>query len=167
MIDYILRDLQVLWKADLLIGKIWLNALIRRCGLVAFAGLIAVFGLGMANLAGYYALQALIGPVGAAILVASVDFAITIILLIIASKSQPGREIDVAFEVRQIAVESVQADTRDLKLTLDALGHEMKAMKETITALAHNPLDLAAQKLLIPASLSIVRGLRAKRENAS
>lgn len=56
MIDNLVRDLQVLWKADALIGKIWLNVMARRFGLFAFAGLIAVFGLGMANVAGFYAL---------------------------------------------------------------------------------------------------------------
>jgi hypothetical protein len=70
MIDHLLRDLQVLRKADLLIAKIWLNVLVRRIGLVALAGLIAVFGLGMANVAGFYALQASIGAVWAATVVA-------------------------------------------------------------------------------------------------
>jgi hypothetical protein len=53
MIDHLLRDLQVLQKADFLIGRIWLNVLVRRLGFLAFAALIAVFGLGMANVAGF------------------------------------------------------------------------------------------------------------------
>ena len=61
MIDHLLRDLQALRKADLLIGKIWLGVFARRIGLSALAGLIAVFGLGMANLAAYNALQQPIG----------------------------------------------------------------------------------------------------------
>lgn len=44
MIDHFLRDLQVLRKADFVIAKIWLNVLLRRFGLVAFAALIATFG---------------------------------------------------------------------------------------------------------------------------
>jgi hypothetical protein len=63
MIDHLLGDLQALRKADVLIGKIWLNVLVRRLGLFAFAGLIGVFGLGMANIAGYKALQQSIGAV--------------------------------------------------------------------------------------------------------
>ena len=67
MIDNIVRDLQVLGKADSLIGKIWLNVMARRFGLFALAGLVAVFGLGMANVAGFYALQQSWGPVWAAV----------------------------------------------------------------------------------------------------
>ena len=76
MIDHLLRDLQVLRKADILIGKIWLNVLARRLGLFGFAGLIGLFGLGMANVAGYNTLQSSIGIVWAATVVAIADFAI-------------------------------------------------------------------------------------------
>ncbi len=62
MIDNLIRDLQVLRKADFLIGRIWLNVMLRRFGLFAFAGLIAMFGLGMANVAGFYALHASVSP---------------------------------------------------------------------------------------------------------
>jgi hypothetical protein len=163
MIHHLLRDFQVLQKADFLIGRIWLNVLVRRLGFFALAALIAVFGLGMANVAGFYGLQAPVGPVWAATIVAAVDLVIAAIILLIGSNSRPGPEIEVAFDVRKMAIESIQADSRDLKLTLDAVGQEMRSVKATVTELVHNPLDVAAQKLLIPAALSILRGLRSKK----
>jgi len=164
MIDHLLRDLQTLRKADLLIAKIWLDVLVRRFGLFAFSGLIAVFGLGMANLAGYLALQLSVGAAWAALIVAAVDLVIAAIVVLIAGKSRPGPELDLAFEVRKMAVESIQTDARDLKVMLEALGHEVKGVKANITQLLHNPLDVAAQKLLIPAALSILRGMRSKKQ---
>ena len=166
MIDHLLRDLQVLHKADFLIGRIWLNVLVRRLGLFAFAALIAVFGLGMANVAGFYAFQASLGAVWAAAVVAAADLLIAAIVLVIGSNSRPGPEIDVAFEVRKMAVEAIQADARDLKLTIEGIGQEVKGVKANITQLVQNPLDVAAQKLLIPAALSIIRGMRSKKEHA-
>jgi hypothetical protein len=166
MIDHLLRDLQVLRKADILIGKIWLNVLVRRLGLFAFAGLIGVFGLGMANVAGYYTLQNSLGVIWAATVVAIIDFAIALIVLLVGSRTRPGPEIDVAFEVRRTALESIQEDARDLKLTIDTLGQEIKNVKQNITAVVHNPLDVAAEKLLVPAALSLLRGLRSKKEHA-
>ena len=166
MIDHLLRDLQVLQKADFLIGRIWLNVLARKLGLFAFAALIAVFGLGMANVAGFYALQASLGAVWAAAVVAAVDLAIAAVVLLAGSNSRPGPEIEVAFEVRKMAVEAIQADTRDLKLTIDAVGQEVNSLKAHITQLVQNPLDVAAQKLLIPAALSILKGMRSKKEHA-
>lgn len=166
MIDHLLRDLQVLRKADILIGKIWLNVLARRLGLFAFAGLIGVFGLGMANVAAYYTLQNSLGVIWAATVVAIMDFAIALIVLLVGSRTRPGPEIDVAFEVRRTALESIQEDARDLKLTIDTLGQEIKNVKQNITAVVHNPLDVAAEKLLVPAALSLLRGLRSKKEHA-
>jgi hypothetical protein len=166
MIDHLLRDLQLLRKADFLIAKIWAHVLVRRFGLFAFAALIAVFGLGMANVAGFYALQPPLGPVWAATIVAVADLIIAAIVLLAAGNSQPGPELELAFEVRKMAVDSIQADTRDLRLTVDALGQEAKAVKANITQLVQNPLDLAAQKVLIPAALSMLRGLRSKKEPA-
>ena len=165
MIDHLLRDLQVLRKADMLIGKIWLNVLARRLGLSIFAALIGVFGLGMANVAGYNALQGPIGVVWAAAAVALADFAISAIVLVLALRSRPGPEIELALEVRKTALDSIQEDARGLKLTIDAMGQEIRNVKQSVTAFAHNPLDVAAEKLLVPAALSVLRGLRAKKDS--
>lgn len=163
MIDNLIRDLQVLRKADFFIGKIWVGVLARRFGLFAFAGLIAVFGLGMANVAGFYALQVSAGPIWGAAIVAVVDLVIAAIVLQVAANARPGPEIELAFDVRKMAIDAIQGDTRDLKLTVDALGQEIREVKANIVGFAHNPLDVAAQKLLVPAALSIIKGMRSKR----
>lgn len=166
MFDHLVRDLQVLQKADFLIGRIWLNVLVRRFGLFAFAALIAVFGLGMANVAGFYALQASLGSVWAAAIVAAFDFVIAASVLLAGGNTRPGPELEVAFEVRKMAVEALQADTRNVKLAIEAVGQEVSSMRANITQLVQNPLDVAAQKLLIPAALSILKGMRSKKDHA-
>lgn len=164
MIDNLVRDLQVLWKADSLIGKIWLNVMARRFGLFAFAGLIAVFGLGMANVAGFYGLQTAWGPVWAAAIVAAADFIMAIFIMMLARNAHPGPEIELALDVRKMAIASIQADARDLKLTIDALGQEIRHTRDSIAGFVHHPLDAATEKLLIPAVLAVIRGLRSKKE---
>ena len=163
MFDNIVRDLQILHKTDALIGRVWLGVMARRFSLFAFAGLIAVFGLGMANVAGFYALQTIIGPVWAAAIMAIVDFAIAGVVVLTASNSRPGPEIDLALDVRKMAIQSLQADMQDVKLAIDSIGQQIRDAKASVVQLMHNPLDAAAQKLLLPAVLSIVRGLRSKK----
>src|SRR5208283_5687081 len=133
MIDDLVRDLHLLQKADSLIGRIWLGVLARRFGLFAFAGLIAVFGLGMANVAGFYALQVSAGPIWGAAIVAFVDLVIAAIVLLVAANARPGPEIDLAFDVRKMAIDAIQADTRDLKLTIEAVSQEVKDVRANIT----------------------------------
>ncbi len=165
MIDNLVRDLQVLWKADALIRKIWFHVMARRFGLFAFGGLIAVFGLGMANVAGFYGLQPAWSPVWAAALVALADFAIAAIVILLGRNAKPGPELDLAMDVHKMALEALQADARDLKVTLDGLGQEVRQTKETIAGFVHNPLGVAADRLLVPAVLSVIRGIRAKKDH--
>jgi len=164
MIDRLIRDLQALRKVDSLIGTIWLNVIARRLGLFAFAGLIAVFGLGMTNVAGFYALQTVAGPVWAAAVVAACDFAIAMIVFVVGKSAKPGRELEFALDVRKTALEAIREDASDLKGTVDGFRQDIRDTRESIVRFVHNPLDSAAQKLLIPAVLSIIRGLRSKKD---
>jgi hypothetical protein len=166
MIDDFFRDLRHLQKADALIGKIWLNVLACQLGLFLFAGLIAIFGLGMTNLAGLYALQTSLGSVWAAVVVAIADFALAAIVILAARHHKPGAEIVLADDARKIAIEAVQADAHDLKATLDAFGQDIRDTKDLITGFVQNPLDAAVQNLLIPAATSIIKGLHSKKDQA-
>jgi hypothetical protein len=163
MIGDFSQDLRLLKKADSLIGKIWLKVMARRFGLFAYAGLIAVFGLAMSNVAGFYTLQPFVGPAWAATIVAIADSVQAAIVILVARNFEPGPEIELA-DVRKIAIESLQADARDLKVTVDALGQEIRDAKDIIVGFIHNPLDAAAQNVLVPAAISIINGLRSKKD---
>lgn len=156
-------DFQVLRKAHTLIARIWLNLAARRFGLFVFAGLIAVFGLAMANVAGFFALESRAGHVGAATAMALAGFMIAVLVVLAASKSRPGPELELAHEVRNMATEALVADAQELKAAVDKVGSELRDVRASIAGLVSNPLDVAAQKLLIPAALSVMRNIRAKR----
>jgi hypothetical protein len=164
MIDDLFRDLRDLHKADALIGKIWLEALARRLGLSVFAGLNAVFGLGMTNVAGFYGLQESLGPAGAAAVVAIADFVLAAIVTLMARNSRPGPDIKQALDARKTAIEAIQASARDLKVNIDTFGQEIRDARDTISGFVQHPLDAAVQNLLIPAATSIIKGLRSKKD---
>lgn len=162
MTDRALRNLQLLQKADFLIARIWLEHTVRRSGLSAFAALVLAYGLGLANVAGLHALGALVGFAWAAAIIALVDVALAAILLFAGRSIQPRPDIELAFETRKLALKMIEADARELKLAIDAVGEEVKAARANVTQLVHNPLDVAAQKLLVPAALSMLKGMRSK-----
>jgi hypothetical protein len=164
MIDNIVRDLQVLSKADSLIGRIWLNVMARRFGLFALAASVAVIGLGMANVAVFYGLQQSSGPVWAATIVAVVDLIIALIIVLLGVNIRPGPEIELAFDVRKMALDAVQTDASDIKTTVDTVGQQIRQTKDTIAGFVHRPLDTAAEQLLVPAVLSLIRGMRSKKQ---
>jgi hypothetical protein len=130
---------------------------------LVFAALIAVFGLGMANVSGFYALQASLGLVWAAAVIAIVDFILAAIVLAFASRVQPGSEIELAHEVRKMAIAFLQSDSADIKLAVDSLRQDIRQTKDSIAGFMHDPLSGAAERLLVPAALSLLKGLRSKK----
>jgi hypothetical protein len=76
----------------------------------------------------------------------------------------PGPEIELAFDVRRMAIEAIQADSRDIKATVDSLGQQIRQTKDTIAGFVQHPLSAATENLLVPAVLSMLRGLRSKKE---
>jgi hypothetical protein len=133
--DKLSRTLRALGRADTLIATIWLTVAAKRGGLIGLAALVATLGLGMLNAAGYFALEPHVGSLGAAIVVAVVDFLIAAILLIASSFVRPKRDLDLALELRDNAVEQ-------------------------LAAIAANPVDLAGRALLAPLTGVVSRYVR-------
>jgi len=166
MMDDFIRDLHHLQKADSLIGKIWLKLFARQFGLFAFAGLIAALGFTMTNIAGFYGLQAPLGPVWAAVVVAIGDFILAAVVVQAARNSEPGPEMALALDTRKMAIEAIQADARDIKITIDTFGQDIRDTKDAIAGFVQNPLDATVQNLRIPAATSIIKGLGSKKDQA-
>lgn len=166
MMDDFIRDLHHLQKADSLIGKIWLKLFARQFGLFAFAGLIAALGFTMTNIAGFFRLQALLGPVWAAVVVAIGDFILAAVVVQAARNSEPGPEMALALDTRKMAIEAIQADARDVKITIDTFGQDIRDTRDAIAGFVENPLDATVQNLLIPAATSIIKGLGSKKDQA-
>ena len=112
MIDNLARDLQLLQRADWLITKMWVNVAARHFGLFAFAGLVAVFGLGMMNVAGFYALQVVWGPVWAAAAVGIADFILASVVMLFGRNIEPGPELELALDVRKMAVAAIETERK-------------------------------------------------------
>jgi hypothetical protein len=111
-------------------------------------------------------LQASLGLVWAAVVVAIADFVLAAIVILVARNSEPGPEIELALDARKTAIEAIQAGALDLKVTIDAFGQEIRDAKDTIAGFVQNPLDAAVQNLLIPAATSIIKGLSSKKDKA-
>jgi hypothetical protein len=167
MVEDLVDNLHALRQSDAIIGRLWVVAATRRFGLLALAGLIGVFGLGMTNVAGFYALLDWQGPVWAAAIVAMADFVLAAIVVLTSKSVKPEREIERAFDARKMAIESIRSDFGDLKAAADAFVQDIRDAKESIVEFAHDPLDSTVQKVLIPAATSIISGLRTKKDKVA
>ena len=151
------RYLRILWRADKIIADIHLRRLLTRTGLVSFAGLIAAFGLLMLNVAGYLALGQIWGQPWAAAAMGLFDFGVSLGLVLLATRSKPSHELELALEVRSMAVQGLEAEVA-------ALHAELAAVRTELTTLVRHPLDSALPALIGPLTGIILKSLKSSRE---
>ena len=145
----VFRHLRVLWRAESAVTEARLRMLVRRVVLLALAGLIAMFGLCMLNAAAFLALEKLWGPIWAAIAAALGDFVLAAAVAGIAAALRPSAELNAATELRQAAIDGIEAEFADLRDKLPWRSHR-----------PFSPLDVALPAILIPLITAIIRGLR-------
>ena len=103
------------------------------------------------------------GFVWSAAIVAVVDFVLAALVLWLASRAQPGTELELALEVRKMAIASLLSDTADVRVAVDSIRQDIQQTRDSIAGFVQNPLNAAAERLLVPAALSLLRGLRSKK----
>jgi hypothetical protein len=149
----IFRHLRNLWSVEGTIAHARFGLTMRRAVLYALAGLIAVFGLGMLNIAAFFALELSWGPVWAAVAAAFGDFIVAAIVAAIALMAKPGPHLNAALEMRQSALDGIDAE-------IATLQHPFAWLSGT----ARNSIDAALPAILIPLVTAILRGLRRKKK---
>ena len=151
--ENIVKNLRVLWRADRIIADIRMRHMLIGLGLRAFAALIAAFGLLMLELSAYFALVQIWSAIIAAAILGGVNFVIAAILFMIAARPPAGRELELAIEIHNSAV--------------DALQIEARAVQSQFSGMVHHPLNSALPMLLVPLITIIVRSLKKPKAAAA
>lgn len=114
-LDSIFPNLRVLWRADRIIADIRLRHLLLRSGLNAAALLIAVLGLLFLEIAAYFAIVQKVSAIGAAALLGTGNLLLSGVLMLVAARKKPDREIELVRDVHRNAVEALQLDMQVLQ----------------------------------------------------
>lgn len=148
--------MRLIWRAELIIIEAKLQVAAKKIGATAFAGLILIFGLGMLNLAGFFALEEIWGPVYAALGVSVADFLIAALLLLWGSRLSTGPELELAREVRDAGLEELEAKAEHFQDEIMEVRDELLALKKSIM---RNPLDGTINALLTPILTLLIKSL--------
>lgn len=157
MVERLVKHARVLWRAESILTEIRLKRMMTRTGLLAVAALIAAFGLAMLNVAGFFWLAPGWGPAGAALWVGGADIIVALVLLLVALRAPAGREMELAMEVRQAALDGLEDDARLLQTELVSLRH-------SVLGLVKHPLEAALTGLAVPLAGALLKGGRKKGE---
>ena len=148
--ENMLRNFRALWRAESIIADLHFRQLLSRMMLKAFAGLIAVFGLLMLNVSAFFALERYLGNVWSAASVSLFDFIVAGVLVAFATLRPKPRELALALEVRQEAIQSFESDARLIQSQFSTLTDEIRAIKTSMTNFVKHPLDEALSQLVAP-----------------
>jgi hypothetical protein len=147
--DRFLNNLRVLWRTERAIAEIKMRHVIARSGLNAAAGLLAVIGLLMFEVAAFFGLREYWSTIVAALVLGFGNFAIAGILVLIANSKKPGRELELANEIHDTTMQALQTDARLLQADIVSFGQALR-----------HPLDSALPSLIVPLATMLVGFLK-------
>jgi hypothetical protein len=146
--DRLVNNLRVLWRTERAIAEIKLRHALARSGLNVAAGMLALIGLLMFEVAAFFALRDAWNTIAAALILGAVNFAFAGILLLVADRKRPGRELDLANEIHKNTMDALQADARLLQADIASFGQALR-----------HPLDGVAA-LIVPLATMLMSSLK-------
>ncbi|MGR3659912.1 MAG: hypothetical protein ACU0CA_01815 [Paracoccaceae bacterium] len=147
------RNISIIVRAERLIAQRRMSAILRQTGFMAAAGIAAAIGLVLLNFAAYIALSETVTPALAALLIALGNFFIAILLILIGNKSNVESEISAVSEVRDFAMEDLEAE-------INLAGEELKATAQNLKAMARNPLGSITPGLISALATVLMKTLK-------
>ena len=150
-IDAAIRHLRAAARAERVIFEAQLSRAVRRTILVAFAGLVALFGLAALDGAAYFGLAPIWGAAYAMVGVALGDFLVAVLLVALASRNARHPELAFAEEMRDSAIQALELD--------------VKMAGTSFLSVLRNPLELFSGPL-IDLAMSVFAGLMRRRGKA-
>ena len=150
------RNLSLLWRTESLIVQRRATAVRKQMGLLAVAGLVAIFGLAMLGIAAFFALKPFVGEASAALIVGVADLLIAALLALLAANTNADDELAPAIEVRDMTI-------KDLEAEAESFIADVKTATNDLKRAAHDPLGSLAPALAEPLIGAAIRGLRRRK----
>ncbi|MDJ0858656.1 MAG: hypothetical protein QNJ03_06235 [Dinoroseobacter sp.] len=147
------RNISIIVRSERLIAQRRLAVLRRQTGMMAAAGVAGGVGLLMLNAAGYLALSTVVSPAAAALIVAIVNLAIAAILVSIATNTNAEADVAPVAEVRDLALEDLEAEIKDAT-------DEARELADSVSRMVRDPLGLVGSGAIGAIATAVVKNLK-------
>ena len=118
----------------------------------------------MLNVAGFFALEEVWGPVYAALGVAVADFLVAALLLMWAGRLSTGPELELAREIRDSGLQDLEARAEEFQEEVEAVRAELETLRNSLVAFSKNPLDGTINSLLTPILTLLIKSLTKQKD---
>jgi len=139
------RDLDQLSAADAHIVDSYLRSILKRTAFLAGTGIFALLGLAAIGVAIFWQLEPTLGISGASAAVGVLSLALAVVTAFVSAHVAPGREFELAIELRRSALRTLQDD-----LSLDEGAVRSPYMMS----------DMMASAVVVPLLAALLRGIK-------
>lgn len=147
------RNISIILRSERLIAQRHFAVLRRQTGLMATAGIAAGVGLVMLNVSAFLALSFHLSQPTAALIVALANLILAAILVVTANKTSAAEETAAVAEVRDMALEDIEAEVR---LAAEEAQEAANALKK----MARDPLGSIAPGLAGSVAKAVLKNLK-------
>lgn len=148
------RNISIILRTERMIARRQMSIMASQSGLYALAGLVLLIALVLLDVAAFFALSTRMSPQVAALVLAVANMVLAGLLVWIARRLTPGKEMEPATEVRDMAIAELEAEVEDV------VG-EVRELSDNVRRIARDPLGAALPSLLGPL-ISILLGGKKK-----
>ncbi len=162
--DDLVLKFRILLRAEAAIRNSQIRLAVRQARLTAVGLVLALLALGMLNVSIYLALETRLGGSTAALLLAVVNGILALILILAAGRMKTGPEVDMAEEIRDLAVTEIAADADELKQELQQIRAEVTQISSGFRRLLGGDLSLLGLPNLSPLIGVLASSLKSRKK---
>ena len=144
------RNISIVLRAEQSIARRRMAVLRNQSGLMVFAGLVAVVGIIMLNVAAFYELSTTMSPQKSALIIALVNLVLAVVLVVIASRMSAAKDIQPMEELRDLAIS-------DLEIEIQSATDELSDIGKSVRRMAHDPLGSLLPSVIVPLLAGLIR----------
>ncbi|MBV1895926.1 MAG: hypothetical protein KUG70_05665 [Rhodobacteraceae bacterium] len=144
------RNISIILRAEQSIARRRMAVLRNQSGLMMFAGLVGVVGVIMLNVAAFYELGTTMSPQKSAMIIALVNLALAVVLIVIASRMSAAKDIQPVEELRDMAI-------GDLEVEIQSAVEELNDIGNSVRRIARDPLGSLLPSVIVPLLASLIR----------
>ncbi|MDP2581533.1 hypothetical protein Q8W37_16470 [Shimia thalassica] len=147
------RNISIVLRSERLIAQRHLAVLRRQTGMMAAAGIAAGVGLIMLNVSAFLTLSSSMSQPTAALIISIANLVVAAMLVSLAGKSNVEQETAPVVEVRDMALEDIEAELR-------AAANEAKATTDAIKGMARDPLGAIAPGIAGSVAKAVIKNIK-------
>jgi len=148
--DDLVLKFRILLRAESAIRNSQIRLAVRQARLTAVGLVLALLALGMLNVSIYLALETRLGGSTAALLLAALNGVLALVLILTAGNMKTGAEVEMAEEIRDLALTELAADADELKQEVQQVRAEVTQISSGFRKLLSGDLSLLGMPNLSP-----------------